>query len=80
MKIRTGTKYEESIAVKREWIHPWRESVEKGNSGTVYYDIAIMELGMKHFLENEICKQIGFYQKVRDSIIKPVNTYINIPI
>ena len=43
MKIRDGTKYEESIGVKREWSHPWRLSGVTG----VYYDIAILELGIK---------------------------------
>ena len=48
MTIRDGTKYEEVIGVRREWIHPWRTAATRGASGgtpPVYYDIAILELG-----------------------------------
>ena len=48
MTIRDGTKYEEVIGVRREWIHPWRSAAIRGASGgtpPVYYDIAILELG-----------------------------------
>jgi len=40
--IRDGTKYEEVIGVRREWVYPWRfvdDSLE-----SAYYDIAVMEL------------------------------------
>ena len=48
--IRDGTKYEEVIGVRREWIHPWRSAAMRGGSGftpPVYYDIAILELGKR---------------------------------
>ena len=53
--IRDGTKYEEVIGVRRQWVYPWRTVAEEGSSTQgsssigrlpVYYDIAIMELGM----------------------------------
>ena len=50
MTIRDGTKYEEVIGVRREWIHPWRSAAIRGASGgtpPVYYDIAILELGKR---------------------------------
>ena len=55
MTIRDGTKYEEVIGVRRQWVYPWRTVAEEGSSTQgsssigrlpVYYDIAIMELGM----------------------------------
>ena len=53
MTIRDGTKYEEVIGVRREWIHPWRTAAIRGASGgtpPVYYDIAILELGKRTWL------------------------------
>ena len=50
MTIRDGTKYEEVIGVRREWIHPWRDAAMRGAIGgtpPVYYDIAILELGKR---------------------------------
>ena len=55
MTIRDSTKYEEVIGVRRHWVYPWRKLAEEGSSiqGSssigrlpVYYDIAILELGM----------------------------------
>ena len=48
MTIRDGTKYEEVIGVRREWVYPWRfvdDSLE-----SAYYDIAVMELGKRPVL------------------------------
>ena len=39
--IRTGTDHEETIAVRRKFIHP---KYNPGD-GTYYYDIAVLELG-----------------------------------
>ena len=45
--IRQGTPYEEYIAVKREWVYPWRDaSRQKGGGQPAYYDIVVQELGM----------------------------------
>ena len=46
MTIRDGTEYEEVLGVKREWIFPWRNFANDGPHIGVYYDIAILELGM----------------------------------
>ena len=45
MTIRDGTKYEEVIGVRREWVYPWRFDL-----ASAYYDIAVMELGKKPVL------------------------------
>ena len=47
IKIRADTKYEEIIGIKREWIHPLRDSISKCNLSPAYYDLAILELGKK---------------------------------
>ena len=41
--IRGGSEYQEKIGVKREWIHPWRQT--KKTSQPAYYDIVVQELG-----------------------------------
>ena len=41
--IRTGTELEETIAVRRKFIHP---KYNRGD-GTYYNDIAVLELGKK---------------------------------
>ena len=43
--IRDGTKYEEVIGVRREWVYPWRFDF-----ASAYYDIAVMELGKRPVL------------------------------
>jgi hypothetical protein len=43
--IRDGTKYEEVIGVRREWVYPWRFDL-----ASAYYDIAVMELGKRPVL------------------------------
>ena len=45
MTIRDGTKYEEVIGVRREWVYPWRFDL-----ASAYYDIAVMELGKRPVL------------------------------
>ena len=45
VNIRTGTKYAEAIGVKREWVHPWREPLLEKEFKSMYFDIAVMELG-----------------------------------
>ena len=40
--IRDGTIYQESIGVRRMWIHPQRNVVFYG---AAYFDIAVLELG-----------------------------------
>ena len=45
INIRTGTKYAEAIGVKREWIHPWRQPLLEKELSSMYFDIAVMELG-----------------------------------
>ena len=53
VKIRDGTDDEELIGVRRVWGHPYRSKVKfHGSQEPVYYDIAIMELGMLIFLKN----------------------------
>ena len=47
IKIRADTKYEEIIGIKREWIHPLRDSISNCNLSPAYYDLAILELGKK---------------------------------
>ena len=47
IKIRADTKYEEIIGIKREWIHPLRDSISDCNLSPAYYDLAILELGKK---------------------------------
>ena len=50
VKIRDGTDDEELIGVRRVWGHPYRSKVKfHGSQEPVYYDIAIMELGMLIF-------------------------------
>ena len=44
--IRVGTKYEEKIGIRRNWIHPWR-STKKPQTQPAYYDLVILELGKK---------------------------------
>ena len=39
--IRTGTDHEETIAVRRKFIHPWYYQ----GGATYYNDIAVLELG-----------------------------------
>ena len=46
--IRTGTEHEETIAVRRKFIHPW---YYRGGA-TYYNDIALLELG------NRICQGV----------------------
>ena len=41
--IRTGTEFEETIAVRRKFIHP------SFNHGEYYNDIAVLELGNRFF-------------------------------
>ena len=41
--IRRGTDQEEIIGIKREWIHPWRKTIESFNPA--YYDVVVQELG-----------------------------------
>ena len=41
--VRRGREFEEKIGVKREWIHPWRNS--KKTQQPAYYDIVVQELG-----------------------------------
>ena len=43
VQIRDGTVYQEVIGVRRLWVQPWRNTNCK--SASVYYDLAIMELG-----------------------------------
>ena len=50
--IRDGTKYEEVIGVRREWVYPWRFDL-----ASAYYDIAVMELGKRPVL---LLHHIGF--------------------
>lgn len=45
INIRTGTKYAEAIGVKREWVHPWRLPLLETELSSMYFDIAVMELG-----------------------------------
>ena len=53
VKIRDGTDDEELIGVRRVWGHPYRSKVKfHGSQEPVYYDIAIMELGMLIFQKN----------------------------
>ena len=50
MTIRDGTKYEEVIGVRREWVYPWRFDL-----ASAYYDIAVMELGKRPVLLQYQC-------------------------
>ena len=42
--LRTGTEFEETIAVRRKFIHP------SFNQGEYYNDIAVLELGNRLFM------------------------------
>ena len=57
INIRTGTKYAESIGVKREWVHPWRQPLLEKELSSMYFDIAVMELGK--LLEQRIYLQFA---------------------
>ena len=46
IKIRIGTDHEEKIGIIREWVHRQRKYVKYDG---IYYDIAILELGMGLF-------------------------------
>ena len=54
IKIRTDTKYEEIIAIKREWSHPLRDTISNCNLSPAYYDLAILELGKKRCKYSEL--------------------------
>ena len=61
IKIRSDTKYEETIGIKREWIHPLRATISncKGIISPAYYDLAILELGTKCCKYSE--KMVTYY-------------------
>ena len=65
IKIREQTEYEELIGIKREWVHPLRHLY----NNSLYYDIAILELG-KNNMSVQMKKKFFEYLKNNQLVSK----------